>query len=105
DSASSARRLARAESCPAVNAVIKNAKNATQLSGLRIANVPNGGRKKKLKQATPNSEANTAGREPHAVAMKSTTRRNPSPAVVGLTWGPNSFSKHDAAAMPNSAAT
>ena len=44
-----------------------------------MMNVWSGGRKKKLKQATPKSEAKTAGFGPQAVATKTLLARTPTP--------------------------
>ena len=53
--------------------------------------VPKGGRKKKLKQATPSREARMAGLEPQAVATKSTSSNKTRATVVGLTWPPKTL--------------
>ena len=79
------RRLARADSWPAVMAVTRNAKSATQFSGSAMWKVPTGGRKKKLKQATASRDANIAGLDPQAVARKSTISSSDNATVVGLT--------------------
>jgi hypothetical protein len=54
--------------------------------------VPNGGRKKKLKQNTASTEATSAGPLSIRAAMKSTARRSASATVVELTCPPSSLS-------------
>src|SRR5213596_439103 len=68
------------------------ATNAIQLAVSRIANVPNGGRKKKFKLRMPTTDAPTAGTEPQPRATNRMTSRNASATVVGLMCGPNNFS-------------
>src|SRR6266849_4938571 len=80
------------------------ATNATQLSGSRMEKVPNVGRKKKLKHTTPSKEANTACREPQAVATKRIISRNTNAAVAGLMRAPRNFSASVASPMPVTAA-
>src|ERR1041384_7897273 len=69
-----------------------NARKAIQLSGSRIAKVPYGGRKRKLKLRIPTSAAATAGPEPHVRAATRMIKRKASATVVGLMWGPSDFS-------------
>src|SRR6266508_4401752 len=83
---------------------MRKATNAIQLSGALMVKVPNGGRKKKLKQTTPSKEANTAGPEPHRVATKRITSRKASATVVGLMRSPRSFKTPVPAAIPTRAA-
>src|ERR1043165_420705 len=76
-----------------------NAMKAIQLSGSRIAKVPYGGRKRKLKLRIPPSAAATAGPEPQVRAATRMIKRKASATVVGLMWGPSNFSAPVTAAM------
>src|SRR6185503_12817165 len=69
-----------------------------------MANVRNGGRKKKLKVTMPTMEATMAGREPHAVATNRMIKRKARATVVGLMCSPKSFNNPLTAAIPMSAA-
>jgi len=72
------RRLAMSE-------VARKLNKATQFCGSAIVNLPIGGKKKKLKRRVARTEANAASRNPHALAMTSTSSRYANPTVVVLT--------------------
>src|SRR5215510_19769 len=69
-----------------------------------MAKVRKGGRKKKLKQTMPTTDATIAGRDPQAVATNRMIKRKARATVVGLMCSPKSFRAPDAAAMQTRAA-
>ena len=83
--ASRARRLAIVDRRLAMSEVARKLNKATQFCGSAIVNLPTGGKKKRLKRRVARTEAKAASRNPHALAMTSTTNRYANPTVVVLT--------------------
>ncbi len=88
-----------------MTAVTRKASNATQLSVAAIVKVPNGGRKKKLKQSIARIDAASAGRLPQRVAMNKTVSSRASETVAALTCAPTVFSSNVNKPTLNTAAT
>jgi hypothetical protein len=87
-----------------MTATVRNTSSATQFWGSSIANVPIGGRKKKLNvRAAAIDTAVATQSRPATVAAPSTTRISASATVAGLTPSINRRSPDTAATAPSPA--
>src|SRR6185369_7893651 len=84
---------------------MRKARRAIQLSVAAIVNVPNGGRKKKLKHSIAKIDAASAGKLPQRVAMNKTFSSSARETVAALTCAPTVFNSSVNAPTLNAATT